>query len=180
MAKRLILILGGARSGKSRLAEKRAREHGGRVLFVATAEAKDDEMRARIAEHRGQRPADWRTLEAPRRVAQRIADCGYQHDILILDCVTLLTSNVLLGMPETTAPADAEAAILREIDDLLTVYERSEATWLVVSNEVGMGLVPPNRLGRLYRDVLGRVNQRLAESADEALLLVAGLPWRLK
>ncbi len=180
MAKRLILILGGARSGKSRLAERRARELGGPVLYVATAEAKDDEMRARIAAHRQQRPADWRTLEAPRRVAQRIANCGIEHDILILDCVTLLTSNLLLDMPETTPPADADAAILREIDDLLAMHQRSEATWLLVSNEVGMGLVPPNKLGRLYRDVLGRANQRLAESADEALLLVAGLPWRLK
>ena len=164
MAKRLTLILGGARSGKSRLAEKRARELGGRVLFVATAEAKDDEMRARISVHQSQRPANWHTLEAPRQVAQQIATCDFDHDILVLDCVTLLTSNLLLDLPETSTPAAAEAAILREIDDLLALHERSDATWLVVSNEVGMGLVPPNRLGRLYRDVLGRANQRIAEA----------------
>lgn len=180
MPKRLIFLLGGARSGKSRYAEAWARTQGGRVLFVATAQAGDDDMASRIAEHRAKRPAHWHTLEAPRQVPQRITDCAIPHDTLLLDCITLLTSNLLLGVPESTTQDDANQAILREIDALLEAYHRSDATWLVVSNEVGMGVVPPSRLGVLFRDMLGRANQRVAERADEVILLVAGLPWKLK
>ncbi len=180
MAKRLILLLGGARSGKSCYAEEWARSHAERVLLVATAEGHDAEMRGRIAEHQKGRLAHWHTLEAPRDTAEQIAACGYEHDALLLDCLTLLTSNILLRLPEKATQAEANDAVLHEVEGLLDVYARSEATWLVVSNEVGMGVVPPTRLGVLYRDMLGRANQRAAEAADEVLLLVAGLPWRLK
>ena len=180
MPKRLIFLLGGARSGKSRYAEAWARTQGARVLFVATAQAGDDDMAARIAAHRDNRPAHWHTLEAPRQVPQRIAGCAIPHDTLLLDCLTLMTSNLLLDLPESTAQGDANEAILPEVDALLAVYERSDATWLLVSNEVGMGVVPPSRLGTLFRDMLGRANQRVAERADEVILLVAGLPWKLK
>ena len=180
MAKRLIFLLGGARGGKSRYAEDWARRNAERALFVATAEAHDDDMRGRIAEHRQGRPAHWHTLEAPRDTAKQIATCSYQYDTLLLDCLTLLTSNILLALPETVNQTEANDAVLREVECLLEVYARSEATWLVVSNEVGMGVVPPTRLGVLYRDMLGWANQRVAEAADEVLLLVAGIPWRLK
>ena len=180
MAKRLIFLLGGARSGKSHYAETWARQHGERVLFVATAEPKDVDMHQRVAEHRRTRPADWHTLEAPQNSARQIAACPFAHDTLLLDCLTLLTSNILLTLPEAATQRQANAAALAEVERLLAVYARSEATWLVVSNEVGMGVVPPTRLGLLYRDMLGRVNQRVAQAADEALLLVAGIPWRLK
>ena len=180
MPRKLIFLLGGARGGKSHYAEHWARTYGSKVLFVATAQASDSDMAARIAAHRAQRPSDWRTLEAPRQVAQRIADCPLPHDTLVLDCLTLLTSNVLLDLPQKTSQLEADKAALREINALLDVYERSDATWLVVSNEVGMGVVPPSRLGVLFRDMLGRANQRVAERADEVLLMVAGLPWKLK
>ncbi|MCY3574227.1 MAG: bifunctional adenosylcobinamide kinase/adenosylcobinamide-phosphate guanylyltransferase [Chloroflexota bacterium] len=180
MARRLIFLLGGARSGKSRYAENWARQQGGNVLFVATAEAHDDDMRQRIAAHQAARPTAWHTLEAPRDAAGQIANSGFPHDTLILDCVTLLTSHVLLGLPERATQLEANAAILVEVERLLAVYARSNATWLVVSNEVGMGVVPPTRLGVLFRDMLGRANQRIAAQADEALLLVAGLAWKLK
>lgn len=180
MPSRFILLLGGARSGKSRYAEAWARDHGQRVLVVATALAGDDDMASRIAKHRAMRPADWQTLEAPRQVPRRIADCALPHDTLVLDCLTLLTSNLLLSLPESTTQDDANEAILREVDALIEVYERAESTWLLVSNEVGMGVVPPSRLGILFRDMLGRANQRIAERADEVILLVAGLPWKLK
>ena len=180
MAKRLIFLLGGARSGKSQYAETWARQQGGRVLFVATAEPRDADMRARIADHRAARPAAWHTLEAPRDTARLIANCGYAHDTLLLDCLTLLTSNILLNLPEAATQNEANAAALAEVERLLAVYAASNASWLVVSNEVGMGVVPPTRLGVLYRDMLGRANQRVAQAADEVLLLVAGLPWRLK
>ncbi|MCY3779442.1 MAG: bifunctional adenosylcobinamide kinase/adenosylcobinamide-phosphate guanylyltransferase [Chloroflexi bacterium] len=180
MAKRLIFLLGGARSGKSRYAEGWARSHAERVLFVATAEASDADMRGRIAEHRKGRPSHWRTLEAPHDTARQITECSYRHDALLLDCLTLLTSNILLRLPESATQTEANDAVLREVEGLLDAYARSNATWLVVSNEVGMGVVPPTRLGVLYRDMLGRANQRMAEAADEVLLLVAGIPWRLK
>lgn len=180
MAKRLIFLLGGARSGKSHYAETWARRQSQRVLFVATAEPTDADMRQRVADHRHSRPTDWHTLEAPRDTARDIAACPFAHDTLLLDCLTLLTSNILLTLPESATQREANAAALAEVERLLEVYAASEATWLVVSNEVGMGVVPPTRLGLLYRDMLGRVNQRVAQAADEALLLVAGIPWRLK
>lgn len=177
---RLILILGGARSGKSRIAEQMARDLGSDdVLYVATAEAGDDEMRARIAVHQEQRPAGWRTLEAPLNVAARL-EALQLLGVILIDCITLLASNILLTLPDDCTQADVNAAILAEIDALLALQKQSAATWIVVTNEVGMGLVPPYRLGRLFRDALGAANQRLALAADEVLLTVAGLPWRLK
>ncbi len=107
MVKRLIFRLGGARSGKSHYAEQWAKAKGKRVLFVATAEAGDNEMAARIAEHRAKRPAGWRTLEAPRDLPRRIANCHFEHDTLLLDCITLLTSNLLLALPESITQGDA-------------------------------------------------------------------------
>jgi len=180
MARRLIFLLGGARSGKSHYAETWARDEGGRVLFVATAQATDADMDQRIADHRAARPSSWHTLEAPIDTARRIAASAFAHDTLILDCITLMTSNILLNLGDSVSQQEANAAVLRAVDRLLEVQARSDATWLVVSNEVGMGVVPPTRLGVLYRDMLGRANQRIAEQADELLLLVAGIAWRLK
>jgi len=177
---RLILILGGARSGKSRLAEQMARDLGGEdVLYVATAEAGDDEMQTRIAAHRQQRPTGWRTLEAPLKVAAQL-DSLPAPAVVLIDCITLLASNILLTLPEDCTQSEVSAAVLQEIDALLALQKQSASTWIFVTNEVGMGLVPPYRLGRLYRDALGAANQRLAQAADEVLLTVAGLPWRLK
>ncbi|MAS33175.1 MAG: bifunctional adenosylcobinamide kinase/adenosylcobinamide-phosphate guanylyltransferase [Anaerolineaceae bacterium] len=180
MAQRLIFLLGGARGGKSHYAEQWARQNGKHVLFVATAQAFDDEMQDRIARHRAERPADWHTLEAPLNTGSAIGAALNQHDTVLVDCVTLLASNVLLQLPENCTPAQAEDAVLAEVDKLLNAYHASTATWLIISNEVGMGIVPPYRLGRLYRDALGRANQRIAEAADEVLLLVAGIGWQLK
>jgi adenosylcobinamide kinase/adenosylcobinamide-phosphate guanylyltransferase len=178
-AQDLILILGGARSGKSAYAERLARERGGQVLFVATATAGDEEMAARIAAHRAARPTDWRTLEAPTEVAARVAEAGDPASTIILDCLTLLVSNLLLDHDGAGEPTVVRA-VETEIDALLAQVDLGAATWIVVSNEVGMGLVPPYPLGRAYRDLLGRVNARIAARADRAYLLVAGLPLDLK
>ncbi len=180
MAKRLIFLLGGARSGKSHYAETWAKEHGNQVLYVATAEAFDDDMKERVAHHQNDRPIHWQTLEAPRNTYQHIADFPKRYDTVLLDCVTFLTTNVLLELSESATQTEANTLILTQIDKLLDVYESSDATWLIVSNEVGMGVVPPTKLGRFFRDMLGRANQRIAQRADEVLLLVAGLPWKLK
>lgn len=175
----LVLLLGGARSGKSARAEQLASARGGPVLFVATATAGDEEMARRIADHRAARPAGWRTLEAPQGVAAAVAASGDAAPTIVLDCLTLLVSNLLL-----THEAEGEVEVGRrvdaEIDALLAAIDTGAATWIVVSNEVGMGLVPPYPLGRQYRDLLGRVNARVAARADRAYLLVAGLALDLK
>ncbi len=181
MAEKLILILGGARSGKSSYAQQLALALGGAdVLFVATAEAHDEEMRARIAAHRAERPAGWRTVEAPVRVAGQVAPAAGDAAVVLVDCLTLLVSNVLLAAGDGTPPQQAEAAVLAEIDAVLAAVSASPATWIVVSNEVGLGLVPPYPLGRVYRDALGRANQRIAAEADRVLFMVAGLPLQVK
>jgi len=181
MGRSLTLILGGARSGKSTYAEQQAAATGGRVLYVATAEAWDDEMRARIAAHRAQRPATWRTVEAPRS-AGAAASGALDDDTsaVLVDCLTLLASNVLIALPEGSDERTASAALDRELDALLAAYEESNAAWFVVSNEVGLGIVPAYPLGRVYRDALGRANQRLAAVADRVIFMVAGLPMTVK
>ena len=175
----LILILGGARSGKSDYAETLASQLGRNVLYIATAEANDDEMAARIAVHRQNRPAGWQTLEAPRQVGVALASLVELPEVLLLDCLTLLVSNIILER-EAEPPEAVEAAVSAEINDLIAAQGRLAVPLLIVSNEVGLGLVPPYPLGRLYRDVLGRANQRLAAEADRVLFMVAGLPLVVK
>jgi adenosylcobinamide kinase/adenosylcobinamide-phosphate guanylyltransferase len=175
----LTLVLGGARSGKSRYALEQAGE-GERVLFVATAQAFDDDMHARIQRHQLERPAHWTTLEAPLKVAEAITPLLADHDTVVIDCLTLLATNALLTLPEDCTQAESDTVILAEVEALLQVQAASSARWLVVSNEVGMGVVPPFKLGRLFQDSLGRANQRVALAAESVVLMVAGLPWALK
>ncbi|WP_455382482.1 bifunctional adenosylcobinamide kinase/adenosylcobinamide-phosphate guanylyltransferase [Salinispira pacifica] len=174
MNKKLITIIGGARSGKSSFAVDTALRHGRRVLFVATAEGSDEEMIERIDAHRRQRPASFTTVETPTQVGDRIAAEGEGFDTVIIDCMTLLVSN-LMGHGRTPAERFRESADA-EVDSILHAYKNMGATFLVVTNEVGLGVVPPYPAGRLYRDVLGRVNRRLVEESDPAILLVAGIP----
>jgi adenosylcobinamide kinase/adenosylcobinamide-phosphate guanylyltransferase len=173
------LILGGARSGKSDYAEKLAAQLAGPVLYIATAQAGDDEMSARIVAHRQARPAHWHTLEAPRNLAVALTAVAEPPRVMLLDCMTLLVSNILLAM-ENEPQRDMEQAVYAEIDALLTARQQFGAALITVSNEVGLGLVPSYALGRLYRDVLGRANQYLAARADRVLFMVAGLPLAVK
>ncbi len=189
---KLILILGGVRSGKSTYAEQRAAElGGGRVLYVATSEAKDDEMKQRIEKHRQSRPAGWRTLESPCEVGAAIRESAGDAGAILVDCLTLLVSNLLLaasgpeGDPFGEPSADPfdraiEARVMAEVEALVGCARDLPAAMVVVSNEVGMGVVPPYDLGRAYRDILGRANQTMAGHADEVYLLVAGIPMRVK
>lgn len=180
---KLILVLGGARSGKSAFAERLARDLGGaRVVFVATAQAGDDEMAQRIAQHRRTRPAGWRTVEAPRAVgaALRQAVEVDHQPVAVIDCLTLLASNVLGPDPDRISAAAAREELERELDGLLAACRELPTTVIVVSNEVGAGIVPATPVGRLYRDLLGWANQALAREAQEAHLLVAGIPLRIK
>ena len=172
----MTLIIGGARSGKSAFAEKLAAQYE-RVLFVATAEALDDEMRRRIENHKQNRPDTWRTLEEPRDVAEVISGSDLAHDVLLFDCLTLWVSNLLLDMEEST---DVEQQIATEAEKLLAVHESSDVEWIVVTNEVGEGVVPPTVLGRAFQDALGRVNQLFAARADRVYQMTAGLAVDLK
>ncbi len=178
-----ILLLGGARSGKSSFAERLAGSANSRVLYVATAESGDEEMERRIAVHRAARPETWRTLEAPLRVGKSIKDCYGGEGFIILDCITVLVSNIVLmssETPENLCIDAAEEAVSAEIDGLQSCMESLQAGFILVSNEVGLGLVPENSLGRAYRDILGRTNQRLASFCDTVYLMVAGIPVVVK
>jgi adenosylcobinamide kinase/adenosylcobinamide-phosphate guanylyltransferase len=179
MGKGLTLILGGARSGKSRHAQELALERDLPVLFVATATAGDAEMASRIAAHRAGRPGDWETLEAPLQVGEAILK-QKPDGLVLVDCLTLLANNVLSSLPEGTSQEEYQAALDNEIEALLAAYRETDAEWLVISNEVGLGLVPPYPAGRMYRDALGQANQRVAQAADEVVFLVAGVPMRIK
>jgi adenosylcobinamide kinase / adenosylcobinamide-phosphate guanylyltransferase len=182
--KKIILLLGGARSGKSHYAQEYARQSGEKVLFVATATAGDEDMRLRIAKHKKERPADWRTLEVETGIGSQIEANAGDAGLIIIDCITLLVNNIFSRYSEkqfdTIEDAVLEKEVTVEIQQLLKCLKKVHADFLIVSNEVGLGLVPDNRMGRLYRDILGRANQMLAQSADEVYLLVAGIPLQVK
>jgi adenosylcobinamide kinase/adenosylcobinamide-phosphate guanylyltransferase len=189
---KLTLILGGARSGKSSYAEGRAKDTGGdNVLYVATSETKDEEMQQRVEKHRAERPSAWGTVEAPRNVAQALRQERSAAKVILLDCMTFLVANHLMDVaaPEDdpfdeprSDPFDVqiEADVVAEVEAIIDYMKETEVEMLVVSNEVGLGVVPPYELGRAYRDILGRANQILARHADEVLLLVAGIPMQVK
>ena len=174
-----ILIIGGARSGKSYFAQELARHESQPVLFVATAEAGDDEMRQRIEEHKKARPDEWVTLETTTHVGRQILEKAGITKTVILDCITLLVNNVFLKCSELDA-ASIEKEVMAEIDEVVRCIGQVEANFIIVTNEVGLGLVPANKMGRLYRDALGRANQVLASHADEVYLMVAGMPLLIK
>jgi len=165
---RRVLVLGGARSGKSAFAEQLAYACGMPVVYVATATASDAEMAERITHHRARRPADWRTLELQVDLFQAISPDV--HTVLVED-LTLLLSNHM-----EREPVSAEVNTIREVEALLTL----EANLILVSNEVGMGLVPVDPLGRAFRDALGRVNQSVAAACGEVYFVAAGLPLKIK
>ena len=175
---KLTLILGGARSGKSTYAEKLAAQSGGRVLYIATAQALDPEMADRIEKHKEQRPDSWQTMEIPHGVADVLKERQTQADLVLLDCLTMLISNLILTVTDEEFEPDEDRAVQvvdAEIEALVAFINQSDAEWIVVSNEVGMGLVPPYRLGRVYVDLLGLTNRKVASAADEVYLLVAGM-----
>ena len=167
-----IFVLGGARSGKSRFAVD-SRRHAGRVTFLATAQAHDADMAARIARHRAERPAHWRTLEEPCDLVSCLRACGVETDAVIVDCLTLWVSNLMLR-------GDADEWIVKEAEDLAALLSQCVADVTLVSNEVGEGVHPPTAAGRRFRDLLGMVNQRVAAAADRVVLMVAGLPLTVK
>jgi adenosylcobinamide kinase/adenosylcobinamide-phosphate guanylyltransferase len=167
------LVLGGARSGKSRYAEQAASRFE-RVTFIATARPADSEMRNKIARHRGERPAAWKTVEAPLNLHETIRSESQKADVLLVDCLTLYVANVMSAKKSRKSD---QATHVEEVCDAICA---SKSSVIVVSNEVGSGIVPAYRSGRVYRDFLGQMNQRLAQVADKVVLMVAGLPIIVK
>ncbi len=175
MSPRTLLVLGGVRAGKSAFAVARAQAIGGRVVFVATAEAGDSEMATRIARHRATRPPAWRTVEVPLALPSALTALQAEADVVLVDCLNLWVANLLQKRPELS-----DRDLEREAAELAAVMARPGCSLILVSNEVGSGVHPETPLGRRFRDALGLLNQAVARAADEVVLLVAGCPVVVK
>lgn len=169
----ITLVLGGVRSGKSRYAQQLA-ERESRVIFVATAEASDDEMHRKIERHRRDRPAEWITVEEPLELVQVLAEKALDCDVMVVDCLTVFAANLL------EIEGDDQSAIEQRVEALCVALQSASCSVVLVSNEVGSGVVPAYPMGRRYRDLLGEINQSVARIADDVVLMVAGLPLALK
>ncbi|RRR75886.1 MAG: bifunctional adenosylcobinamide kinase/adenosylcobinamide-phosphate guanylyltransferase [Candidatus Viridilinea halotolerans] len=165
----ITLFTGGVRSGKSAWAEQYAARLGAPVTYLATAAARDDEMQERIARHQARRPGSWATIEEPQAIAATLATFA-PESVILLDCLSLLVSNLLLAHED-----DPEPILEGEINAIITTVQAHELRLVVVSNEVGMGIVPAYPLGRFYRDLLGWANQRIAAAAAEIYFVVCGI-----
>jgi len=184
---KITFITGGARSGKSKFAEKQALKTGKKVIYLATAQSLDEEMAHRIRVHQQRRPSSWTTVEEPRYLSRVLKDIEINKkydsfDIVLVDCLALLVSNWLpLEKALNTAIwENLRADLLNEINDMISRMKTMQKDFIIVSTEVGLGIVPEYPLGRLYRDLLGEVNQIVAASADEVYFMVSGLPLKLK
>jgi adenosylcobinamide kinase/adenosylcobinamide-phosphate guanylyltransferase len=167
------LVLGGARSGKSRYAQQLA-DQSRHVVFVATAKASDEEMHAKIDRHREDRPKEWLTVEEPLDLPKVLAEQELESEVIVVDCLTIYAANLL------EAEGDNNDAIEHRVAKLCEALRTAQCAVVLVSNEVGSGVVPAYPLGRRYRDLLGEINQKIARVADDVVLMVAGLPLALK
>jgi adenosylcobinamide kinase/adenosylcobinamide-phosphate guanylyltransferase len=175
---RTIFITGGARSGKSRFAEELARQFGAPLGYLATAQALDGEMQERIRQHQARRGRAWQTIEEPLHLPQTLACNDGIHKAILVDCVTLWLTNLFLYYEDMGD--DVEERIMDNVQRLANTLREIRTPVILVSNEVGQGIVPENQMARLFRDIAGRANQILAATADEAHVLISGIPLRLK
>ncbi|HPU41734.1 MAG TPA: bifunctional adenosylcobinamide kinase/adenosylcobinamide-phosphate guanylyltransferase [Acetivibrio clariflavus] len=184
--KHLIVVTGGARSGKSTFAEKIAKDCNCDVVYIATSIPFDDEMKARIKKHVEQRPAHWKTIEAYKDLDKHLAGIESGQAVYLLDCITIMITNLMLEASIDWDNASGsecdfvESRIKLEMEKLLKVVDEKDTTFILVTNEVGMGIVPENKLSRIFRDIAGRVNQMLAQAADEVYFCVSGIPVKIK
>lgn len=181
----MMLITGGARSGKSRFAEQVAEKRGGEVLYIATSVVTDAEMAERISYHQQQRPAHWHTFESYRDLGSVVRAHQAQFPTIIIECITTLITNLLFDIAGETPPEEMdfdaiEQHIFSQVAQLMEAAQHPESEVIIVTNEVGMGIVPDNLLARRFRDIAGRVNQQLAAAADDVYLIVSGIPLPVK
>jgi len=169
----ITLVLGGARSGKSRYAQALA-ERAAEVVFLATAQPCDDEMRVRIERHRQERPATWKTVEVPLELESAVRKHGSRSSFLLIDCLTTFATNLML------MGNGNRDVIFAHIDRVCSALRESSASAVIVSNEVGEGIIPSSEMGRHFRDLLGEINQRVARQSDNVILMVAGYPMAVK
>lgn len=174
MKNRLILVTGGARSGKSSYAQSIADEIEGRKVYLATAQALDNEMKSRIEIHRMDRPAGWNTVEETKHLSKTVKEIDKKFEVILIDCITMWISNLLV------IEGFSESEIIKELESFISNCKEFEGTVIVVSNEVGSGIVPDNKIARLFRDIAGKANQKIATAADNVYLVVAGIPMKLK
>lgn len=183
---KLILVTGGARSGKSSFAEETAKKSGSNILYIATSAACDDEMKERIKRHREQRPPEWETVEAYRDMDINLEGRLDSKDAVLLDCITIMVSNIMLekamdwdGISQDEI-STVEDKVKDEIEKLIILAKEAFIPFIIVTNELGMGVVPPYELGRAIRDIAGRANQMLAKAADEVYMCISGIPLKIK
>lgn len=182
----ITLITGGARSGKSTFAEKSVREKNKRTAYLATAIAFDESMKSRIEKHVNQRPSEWTTFEKATKAHEVVREIASNHEVLLLDCITVLMTNTLFmddldwdTIDEKTIDR-VEGRVMEDIKLLISALKESDLQSYLVTNEVGSGIVPENRLARIFRDIAGRINQYIASQADEVYAVISGLPLKLK
>jgi len=177
---RIVLITGGVRSGKSSFAEKLAGKISRKVTFIATAQALDADMTERIAKHQSNRPKHWETYEESYQVAQIIQKVGEKTEVVLIDCLTLLVSNLMQDYREDILKNNLAKSIIKQIKEIVRESLQCPATVIIVSNEVGLGLVPANPMGRFFRDTLGQANQIIGADADQVYFMTAGIPLLIK
>jgi len=183
---KIITVTGGARSGKSSFGEKFLRESPGRKGYIATATPFDDGMKDRIKKHQNSRPKKWKTFELPREISTRIYEISKECDIAILDCITVFSSNILFEKEYDWEKisyekiALLEKKIIKEIQEIIENAKKYDLDLVIITNEVGSGIVPGNRLSRVYRDIAGRINQNLSKLSDEVYVTISGIPLKLK
>ena len=177
---KLVLVTGGARSGKSRFAEEYAARFGTDVAYIATAQVLDKEMQFRVDLHKRRRPKSWQTYEAPFRAQEAIRAASREHDMILFDCLTLYISNMLCRMDDFADAAANYERLQQDLTPLIEEVKAADSTVVFVTNEVGGGIVPENHLAREYRDLVGIANQLMARAADEVYWVVAGIAVDVK
>ncbi|MEW9077924.1 bifunctional adenosylcobinamide kinase/adenosylcobinamide-phosphate guanylyltransferase [Terrisporobacter glycolicus] len=182
----IILVTGGARSGKSSFAESLCIKQNNKTAYIATSVAFDDEMKNRVKKHQESRPKDWKTYEIYKDIYSIVEELDKNHDTVIMDCVTLMVNNLMFthGIEVDEASSEElnelENYIREQINKLLEAVKKANLYFVIVTNEIGMGIVPENKLSRIYGDFVGRVNQLIANYSDEVYFVVSGIPMKVK